>query len=116
LADRTGARQVQKTKGRKINPIAIFRLLQIRASHLAGPCESAIAQKRLSMRGGETRVPIRAFMISKSRRGCEIGLLIALALLVIGMIVSTLTMSMGMIMLPPSVIALPIKILVRFYS
>ncbi|MCI0598583.1 MAG: flagellar biosynthetic protein FliP, partial [Beijerinckiaceae bacterium] len=31
--------------------------------------------------------------------------------LVIDMIVSTLTMSMGMMMLPPSVVALPLKIL-----
>ena len=50
-------------------------------------------------------------MISELRRGFEIGFLIALPFLVIDMIVSTLTMSMGMMMLPPSVIALPIKIL-----
>ena len=60
---------------------------------------------------GEIRVLIPAFMISELRRGFEIGFLIALPFLVIDMIVSTLTMSMGMMMLPPSVIALPIKIL-----
>jgi flagellar biosynthetic protein FliP len=60
---------------------------------------------------GEIRVLIPAFMISELRRGFEIGFLIALPFLVIDMIVSTLTMSMGMMLLPPSVIALPIKIL-----
>jgi flagellar biosynthetic protein FliP len=60
---------------------------------------------------GEIRVLIPAFMISELRRGFEIGFLIALPFLVIDLIVSTLTMSMGMMMLPPSVIALPIKIL-----
>jgi flagellar biosynthesis protein FliP len=60
---------------------------------------------------GEIRVLIPAFMISELRRGFEMGFLIALPFLVIDMIVSTLTMSMGMMMLPPSVIALPIKIL-----
>lgn len=60
---------------------------------------------------GEIRVLIPAFMISELRRGFEIGFLIALPFLVIDMIVSTLIMSMGMMMLPPSVIALPIKIL-----
>jgi flagellar biosynthetic protein FliP len=60
---------------------------------------------------GEIRVLIPAFMISELRRGFEIGFLIALPFLVINLIVSTLTMSMGMMMLPPSVIALPIKIL-----
>ena len=59
----------------------------------------------------EIRVLVPAFMISELRRGFEIGFLIALPFLVIDMIVSTLTMSMGMMMLPPSVIALPIKIL-----
>jgi flagellar biosynthesis protein FliP len=59
----------------------------------------------------ELRVLIPAFMISELRRGFEIGFLIALPFLVIDMVVSTLTMSMGMMMLPPSIIALPIKVL-----
>ena len=50
-------------------------------------------------------------MISELRRGFEIGFLIVLPFLVIDMIVATLTMSMGMMMLPPSVISLPVKIL-----
>jgi flagellar biosynthetic protein FliP len=60
---------------------------------------------------GEMRVLIPAFMISELRRGFEIGFLMVLPFLVIDMIVSTLTMSMGMMMLPPSVIALPVKVL-----
>ena len=59
----------------------------------------------------DLRILIPAFMISELRRGFEIGFLIALPFLVIDMIVSTLTMSMGMMMLPPAVIALPMKIL-----
>jgi flagellar biosynthesis protein FliP len=59
----------------------------------------------------ELRILVPAFMISELRRGFEIGFLIALPFLVIDMVVATLTMSMGMMMLPPSVIALPIKIL-----
>lgn len=59
----------------------------------------------------ELRVLIPAFMISELRRGFEIGFLIALPFLVIDMIVATLTMSMGMMMLPPTIISLPFKIL-----
>jgi flagellar biosynthetic protein FliP len=59
----------------------------------------------------DLRVVIPAFMISELRRGFEIGFLIALPFLVIDMIVATLTMSMGMMMLPPSVISLPIKVM-----
>ncbi|WP_407965132.1 flagellar type III secretion system pore protein FliP [Bartonella sp. C271] len=57
------------------------------------------------------RVLIPAFMISELRRGFEIGFLIVLPFLVIDLVVATLTMSMGMMMLPPTVISLPFKIL-----
>ena len=59
----------------------------------------------------DLRILIPSFMISELRRGFEIGFLIALPFLVIDMIVATLTMSMGMMMLPPAVISLPIKVL-----
>ena len=59
----------------------------------------------------EMRVLIPAFMISELMRGFEIGFLIVLPFLVIDMIVATLTMSMGMMMLPPTVISLPFKVL-----
>lgn len=59
----------------------------------------------------DLRLVMPAFMISELRRGFEIGFLIALPFLVIDLIVATLTMSMGMMMLPPSTISLPIKIL-----
>ena len=50
-------------------------------------------------------------MISELRRGFEIGFLIVLPFLVIDLVVATITMAMGMMMLPPTVIALPLKIL-----
>ena len=57
------------------------------------------------------RLLVPAYMVSELRRGFEIGFLIVLPFLVIDLIVATLTMSMGMMMLPPSVISLPIKVL-----
>jgi flagellar biosynthetic protein FliP len=59
----------------------------------------------------DLRVLIPAFMISELRRGFEMGFLIILPFLIIDMIVATLTMSMGMMMLPPSMISLPMKLL-----
>jgi flagellar biosynthetic protein FliP len=52
----------------------------------------------------DMRILIPAFMISELRRGFEIGFLIVLPFLVIDLIVATLTMSMGMMMLPPTVL------------
>ncbi|WP_224007910.1 flagellar type III secretion system pore protein FliP [Aureimonas sp. SA4125] len=59
----------------------------------------------------DLRILVPAFMISELRRGFEIGFLIVLPFLVIDLIVATLTMSMGMMMLPPTIISLPFKIL-----
>ena len=59
----------------------------------------------------DLRVVIPAFMISEIRRGFEIGFLVVLPFLVIDMIVATITMAMGMMMLPPTSISLPFKIL-----
>ncbi|MFF2320530.1 flagellar type III secretion system pore protein FliP [Agrobacterium sp. NPDC058088] len=57
------------------------------------------------------RVLVPAFMLSEIRRGFEIGFLIILPFLVIDLIVATITMAMGMMMLPPTSISLPFKIL-----
>ena len=59
----------------------------------------------------DLRILIPAFMISEIRRGFEIGFLIVLPFLVIDLVVATITMSMGMMMLPPVVVSLPFKIL-----
>ena len=59
----------------------------------------------------DLRVLIPAFMISEIRRGFEIGFLVVLPFLVIDLVVATITMSMGMMMLPPTVISLPFKVL-----
>jgi flagellar biosynthetic protein FliP len=56
-------------------------------------------------------VLVPAFMISELRRAFEIGFLLFLPFLIIDMIVSSILMAMGMMMLPPSVIALPFKII-----
>jgi flagellar biosynthetic protein FliP len=57
------------------------------------------------------RTLVPAFMISELRRGFEIGFLIVLPFLMIDVIVAVLVMSMGMMMMPPTTISLPIKVL-----
>jgi flagellar biosynthetic protein FliP len=59
----------------------------------------------------DLRVLIPAFMVSELRRAFEIGFLIVLPFLIIDIVVGTLVMSMGMMMMPPVVLALPFKIL-----
>jgi flagellar biosynthetic protein FliP len=56
-------------------------------------------------------VVIPAFMISELKTAFEIGFLLFLPFLVIDMVVSSVLMSMGMMMLPPVMISLPLKLL-----
>jgi flagellar biosynthesis protein FliP len=58
-----------------------------------------------------TYVLIPAFIMSELKTAFEIGFLVFLPFLLIDLIVSSTLMSMGMIMLPPSFISLPFKIL-----
>lgn len=56
-------------------------------------------------------IVIPAFMISEIKTAFEIGFLLFLPFLVIDMVVSSVLMSMGMMMLPPVMISLPLKLL-----
>ncbi len=98
---------------RTVEPFREFMLTHVREQDLAMFVELAeesfgTIQPREEV---ELRVLIPAFMISELRRGFEIGFIIALPFLVIDIMVATILMSMGMMMMPPTVIALPFKIL-----
>lgn len=58
-----------------------------------------------------TLVLIPAFMISELRTAFIIGFLLYLPFIVIDMVVASTLMSMGMMMLPPTTISMPFKIL-----
>lgn len=58
-----------------------------------------------------TYVLIPSFMVSELRTAFIIGFLIYIPFLVIDMVVSSVLMGMGMMMLPPTTISLPFKIL-----
>jgi len=95
------------------DPFREFMLAHVRDKDLQ-TFESLAAEsfrKKFDDKRIDLRVIIPAFMISELRRSFEIGFLIMLPFLVIDMIVATLTMSMGMMMLPPTIIALPFKML-----
>ena len=93
-------------------PFRDFMLGQVREKDMA--LFENLSRGRLDIKDRSTvdlRILIPAFMISELRRGFEIGFMIVLPFLVIDLIVATLTMSMGMMMLPPTVLSLPAKLL-----
>lgn len=95
-------------------PVREFMLANVRQKDIV--LFEDIAHRRLPPGAPEPaevdmRVLVPAFMVSELRRGFEIGFLIILPFLVIDLIVATLVMSMGMMMLQPTTISLPFKIL-----
>ncbi len=54
---------------------------------------------------------IPAFMISELRRAFEIGFLLFMPFLVIDLVVASILMSVGMMMLPPTTVSLPFKLI-----
>lgn len=59
----------------------------------------------------QLQVLIPAFMISELRRAFEIGFLLFVPFLIIDLVVASILMSVGMMMLPPVVVALPFKLI-----
>jgi flagellar biosynthetic protein FliP len=97
---------------RIVEPFRVFMAAQTREKDLKLFEDLSRGAFEISDRAkADLRVLIPAFMISELRRGFEMGFLIILPFLIIDMIVATLTMSMGMMMLPPSMISLPMKLL-----
>jgi flagellar biosynthetic protein FliP len=95
---------------RATSPVRDFMLKQTRTRDLEyfldlggyGPT----AVKDLPM-----RVVIPAFVISELQTAFQMGFLLFLPFLVIDFLVSSVLMSLGMMMMPPNVVSLPIKLL-----
>ncbi|MDR3538901.1 MAG: flagellar type III secretion system pore protein FliP [Acetobacteraceae bacterium] len=57
------------------------------------------------------RAVVPAFVVGEFRRAFEMGFLLFLPFLVLDMVVASVLMSLGMMMLPPSVVSLPFKLI-----
>ena len=96
---------------RTLAPIESFMMSHVREQDLALFIDMADLDDDAVAGTPPTRVLIPAFMVSELRRAFEIGFLVFVPFLVIDMVVASVLMSMGMMMLPPVIIALPFKII-----
>lgn len=92
-------------------PVHAFMRRFVREKDLALFMDAAGTPQVASPEEIPLKALIPAFMISELRRAFEIGFLVFIPFLVIDMVVASVLMSMGMMMLPPIVIALPFKII-----
>lgn len=97
------------TKG--VSPLRDFMVRQTREQDLALMVE--ISGKALPKSVEEVSLVhlIPGFMLSELRTAFQIGFVVFLPFLLIDLVVSTILMSLGMMMVPPVMISLPIKIL-----
>lgn len=94
-----------------ITPIRTFMFNQVDDTDLDSMCQIAGITSVSTRDDIPTTVLIPAFIISELRIAFFIGFLIYIPFLVIDMVVSSVLMSMGMMMLPPTTISMPFKIL-----
>jgi flagellar biosynthetic protein FliP len=94
-----------------VKPFRAFMLKQVRESDLA----SFMAMSRQPQAKTPEEVPIivltSAFVTSELRTAFQIGFALFLPFIVIDVVVASVLMSMGMMMVPPAMIALPFKLL-----
>ncbi len=96
---------------RATKPLRIFMLKQTREDDLLLFLHAAKAEKPASADKTPMHILIPAFVISELRTAFEIGFLIYIPFVVLDMVVASVLMSMGMLMLPPVMISLPLKII-----
>ncbi len=92
-------------------PLRSFMLKQTREDDLLLFLGAARMDKPETADATPMHVLIPSFVISELRTAFEIGFLIYIPFVVLDLVVASVLMSMGMMMLPPVMISLPLKII-----
>lgn len=96
---------------RGLAPIRTFMFKQTRQKDLALFVHLSKMKRPKSPADVPTHVLIPSFIISELKTAFTIGFIIYLPFLIIDMVIASTLMSMGMMMLPPTVISLPFKLI-----
>jgi flagellar biosynthetic protein FliP len=92
-------------------PLRDFMVRQTREQDLALMVELSKAKVPQSVEEISSVQLVPAFMLSELRAAFQIGFLVFLPFLLVDLIVSSVLMGLGMMMLPPTTISLPLKVL-----
>jgi len=107
-----GAITPEQAWERGIAPFRVFMEGRVRPE-MIGELAAAAPGRSVALAPGESApldILVPAFMLSELERGFEIGFMIFLPFLVIDLVVASVLMSMGMMMVPPVVVSLPLKL------
>jgi flagellar biosynthetic protein FliP len=96
---------------RAIVPLRGFMLHQTREADLALFYEAAQSPMPRTEEDVSMRMAAPAFVVSELTTAFQMGIMVLLPFLIIDLIVAAVLMSLGMMMMPPQSISLPLKIL-----
>lgn len=94
-----------------VMPLKDFMVRQTREQDLGLMIELADAPRPQSLADVSLLHLIPAFMLSELRTAFQVGFVIFLPFLLIDLIVASVLMSLGMMMVPPSTVSVPLKLL-----
>lgn len=94
-----------------IAPLRVFMARQTREKDLALMLQVAGAPPPATIDDVQTIHLVPAFLLSELKTAFQIGFVIFLPFLLLDLVVASVLMSMGMLMVPPTIISLPLKIL-----
>ncbi len=109
----TGALQIEEAATRAIQPFREFMAARTDAGtydELAALRHADDAQLRVLEPGAPLSILVPSFLLSEIERAFQNGFLIFLPFLIIDLVVAAVLMSMGMMMVPPAMVALPFKL------
>ena len=101
----------QVAVGKAFEPFKLFMVKQTREEDLLAVIHMAKLERPRSIDDIGPLQLVPAFMLSELRTAFQIGFVIFLPFLLIDLVVAAILMALGMIMLPPTTISLPLKIL-----
>jgi flagellar biosynthesis protein FliP len=106
-----GSLTVQRAAEAGTEPLRAFMLRQVRDEDIKAVYE--IAKKPLPQTAEDVSLAqlVPAFMLNELRVSFRIGFVVLLPFLLIDLVVSSILLSLGMLMVPPSTLSLPIKVL-----
>lgn len=96
---------------RASTPLKHFMLRQTREQDLQVFYAATNAKLPNAPDDVELRIATPAFVVSELTTAFQMGVMILLPFLVVDIVVASLLMSMGMMMVPPSMLSLPVKLL-----
>jgi flagellar biosynthetic protein FliP len=105
--------RVSEIEGMRLaaEPFRLFMVANLRAEDLSLFLDLADLPPPEMPEAAPWRALVPAFLVGELRRAFEIGFLLFVPFLVIDLVVASVLMSMGMMMLPPTVVSLPFKLI-----